>query len=70
LIRWSVVAVAAIMALLAATTLWVDSLPVMMTLLFIGFGFLGLLLPAAGAIPGGPWCRRQVLRRPCSVRSR
>lgn len=50
LIRWSVVAVAAIMALLAATTLWVDSLPVMMTLLFIGFGFLGLLLPAAGVL--------------------
>ena len=50
LIRWSVVAVVAIMALLAATTLWVDSLPVMMTLLFIGFGFLGLLLPAAGVL--------------------
>ncbi|MDB1111481.1 multidrug effflux MFS transporter [Pseudomonas extremaustralis] len=50
LIRWSVVAVAAIMALLAATTLRVDSLPVMMTLLFIGFGFLGLLLPAAGVL--------------------
>ncbi len=50
LIRWSVVAVAAVMALLALTTLWVDSLAVMMTLLFIGFGFLGLLLPAAGVL--------------------
>ena len=50
LIRWSVVAVAAVMALLAATTLWVDSLALMMTLLFIGFGFLGLLLPAAGVL--------------------
>jgi DHA1 family bicyclomycin/chloramphenicol resistance-like MFS transporter len=50
LIRWSVVAVAAIMALLALTTVWVDSLALMMTLLFIGFGFLGLLLPAAGVL--------------------
>jgi DHA1 family bicyclomycin/chloramphenicol resistance-like MFS transporter len=50
LIRWSVVAVAAVMLLLAATTLWVDSLPVMMSLLFVGFGFLGLLLPAAGVL--------------------
>lgn len=50
LIRWSVVAVAAVMAVLAVTTLWVDSLALMMTLLFIGFGFLGLLLPAAGVL--------------------
>jgi DHA1 family bicyclomycin/chloramphenicol resistance-like MFS transporter len=50
LIRWSVVAVAAVMVLLAATTLWVDSLALMMALLFIGFGFLGLLLPAAGVL--------------------
>ncbi|MGY2398026.1 multidrug effflux MFS transporter [Pseudomonas sp. SDO5271_S396] len=46
----SVKAVAAIMALLALTTLWVDSLALMMSLLFIGFGFLGLLLPAAGVL--------------------
>jgi DHA1 family bicyclomycin/chloramphenicol resistance-like MFS transporter len=50
LIRWSVTAVAAVMTLLAVTTLWVDNLPLMMTLLFIGFGFLGLLLPAAGVL--------------------
>ncbi|TFY87087.1 Bcr/CflA family efflux MFS transporter [Pseudomonas nabeulensis] len=49
-IRWSVIAVAAVMVLLAATTFWVDSLAVMMVLLFIGFGFLGLLLPAAGVL--------------------
>ena len=49
-IRWSVMAVAAVMVLLAVTTLWVDSLASMMTLLFIGFGFLGLLLPAAGVL--------------------
>ncbi|MGY2373109.1 multidrug effflux MFS transporter [Pseudomonas sp. SDO524_S393] len=49
-IRASVKAVAAIMALLALTTLWVDSLALMMGLLFIGFGFLGLLLPAAGVL--------------------
>jgi len=49
-IRWSVMAVAAIMVLLAATTLWGNHLAVMMTLLFIGFGFLGLLLPAAGVL--------------------
>lgn len=49
-IRWSVMAVAAVMVLLAVTTLWVDSLALMMTLLFIGFGFLGLLLPAAGVL--------------------
>jgi len=50
LIRWSVVAVATVMTLLAVTTLMVDSLPLMMSLLFIGFGFLGLLLPAAGVL--------------------
>ncbi|OIN46316.1 Bcr/CflA family drug resistance efflux transporter [Pseudomonas azotoformans] len=50
LIRWSVTAVAAVMAVLAATTLWLDSLALTMTLLFIGFGFLGLLLPAAGVL--------------------
>lgn len=50
LIRWSVVGVAAVMSLLAATTLWGDSLALMMGLLFIGFGFLGLLLPAAGVL--------------------
>lgn len=50
LIRWSVVAVATVMTLLAVTTLMVDSLPLMMALLFIGFGFLGLLLPAAGVL--------------------
>jgi DHA1 family bicyclomycin/chloramphenicol resistance-like MFS transporter len=50
LIRWSVIAVAAVMALLAATTLWGDNLALMMALLFIGFGFLGLLLPAAGVL--------------------
>jgi DHA1 family bicyclomycin/chloramphenicol resistance-like MFS transporter len=50
LIRWSVMAVAAVMALLAATTLWGSNLALMMTLLFIGFGFLGLLLPAAGVL--------------------
>lgn len=49
-IRWSVMTVAAVMVLLAVTTLWVDSLALMMTLLFIGFGFLGLLLPAAGVL--------------------
>ena len=49
-IRWSVVAVASVLGTLAVTTLWVDSLPLMMTLLFIGFGFLGLLLPAAGVL--------------------
>ena len=49
-IRWSVMAVAAVMVLLAVTTLWVDSLALMMTLLFVGFGFLGLLLPAAGVL--------------------
>ena len=49
-IRWSVMAVAAVMVLLAVTTLWVDNLALMMTLLFIGFGFLGLLLPAAGVL--------------------
>jgi DHA1 family bicyclomycin/chloramphenicol resistance-like MFS transporter len=50
LIRWSVAGVATVMALLALTTLWVNSLPLMMALLFIGFGFLGLLLPAAGVL--------------------
>ncbi len=50
LILWSVTAVAAVMLLLAVTTLWVDSLVLMMTLLFIGFGFLGLLLPASGVL--------------------
>jgi DHA1 family bicyclomycin/chloramphenicol resistance-like MFS transporter len=50
LIRWSVVAVAAVMLVLATTTLWGSHLALMMTLLFIGFGFLGLLLPAAGVL--------------------
>ncbi|SFP12737.1 multidrug effflux MFS transporter [Pseudomonas sp. NFPP28] len=50
LILWSVAAVAAVMAVLAVTTLWVDSLALTMVLLFIGFGFLGLLLPAAGVL--------------------
>lgn len=50
LIRWSVMAVAAVLTSLAITTVWVDSLPLMMALLFIGFGFLGLLLPAAGVL--------------------
>ena len=49
-IRSSVMAVAAVMAVLAATLVWGNSLVVMMTLLFIGFGFLGLLLPAAGVL--------------------
>ncbi|MGY2313312.1 multidrug effflux MFS transporter [Pseudomonas sp. SDO5522_S412] len=50
LIRWSVAGVATVMTLLALTTLWGNSLPLMMALLFIGFGFLGLLLPAAGVL--------------------
>ncbi|MBT2373555.1 multidrug effflux MFS transporter [Pseudomonas fluorescens] len=50
LIRWSVTGVAAVMTLLALTTLWGNNLPLMMVLLFIGFGFLGLLLPAAGVL--------------------
>ncbi|MHA4977700.1 multidrug effflux MFS transporter [Pseudomonas extremorientalis] len=50
LILWSVAAVAAVMAVLAVTTLWVDSLALTMALLCIGFGFLGLLLPAAGVL--------------------
>jgi len=50
LILWSVAAVAAVMAVLAVTTPWVDSLALTMALLFIGFGFLGLLLPAAGVL--------------------
>ncbi|NVZ22486.1 multidrug effflux MFS transporter [Pseudomonas costantinii] len=50
LIRWSVISVAVVMALLAATTLWGNNLALMMTLLFVGFGFLGLLLPAAGVL--------------------
>jgi len=50
LIRWSVAGVATVMALLALTTLWGNGLPLMMALLFIGFGFLGLLLPAAGVL--------------------
>ncbi|PMV25369.1 MULTISPECIES: multidrug effflux MFS transporter [unclassified Pseudomonas] len=50
LILWSVAAVAAVMAVLAVTTLWVDSLALTMASLFIGFGFLGLLLPAAGVL--------------------
>ncbi|MCF5722758.1 multidrug effflux MFS transporter [Pseudomonas syringae] len=49
-IRWSVMAVATVMVVLAVTTLWIDSLALMMTLLFVGFGFLGLLLPAAGVL--------------------
>lgn len=50
LIRGSVIAVTVVLAALAITTLWIDSLAVMMALLFIGFGFLGLLLPAAGVL--------------------
>jgi DHA1 family bicyclomycin/chloramphenicol resistance-like MFS transporter len=50
LIRWSVVGVAVVMTLLVTSTLWSDNLALMMTLLFIGFGFLGLLLPAAGVL--------------------
>jgi DHA1 family bicyclomycin/chloramphenicol resistance-like MFS transporter len=50
LIRGSVIGVAVVMSLLAVTTLWSGSLALMMSLLFIGFGFLGLLLPAAGVL--------------------
>ena len=50
LIRGSVIAVTVFLAALAITTAWIDSLGLMMTLLFIGFGFLGLLLPAAGVL--------------------
>ena len=50
LIRGSVIGVAVVMSLLAITTLWSGSLALMMSLLFIGFGFLGLLLPAAGVL--------------------
>ena len=49
-IRGSVMAVATVMVVLAVTTIWIDSLALMMTLLFVGFGFLGLLLPAAGVL--------------------
>ena len=50
LIRSSVIGVAVVMSLLAITTLWSGNLALMMSLLFIGFGFLGLLLPAAGVL--------------------
>ncbi|WP_348739837.1 multidrug effflux MFS transporter [Pseudomonas rhodesiae] len=50
LIRGSVIGVAVVMSLLAITTLWSGNLALMMSLLFIGFGFLGLLLPAAGVL--------------------
>ena len=50
LIRGSVIGVAVVMSLLAVTTLWSGSLALMMSLLFIGFGFLGLLVPAAGVL--------------------
>ncbi|TFF14416.1 Bcr/CflA family efflux MFS transporter [Pseudomonas sp. BCA14] len=50
LIRWSVIAVAGVLGLLAVTTAWSSNLALMMSLLFIGFGFLGLLLPAAGVL--------------------
>ncbi|MBI6908274.1 multidrug effflux MFS transporter [Pseudomonas palleroniana] len=50
LIRGSVIAVASVLGLLAVTTAWSSHLAVMMSLLFIGFGFLGLLLPAAGVL--------------------
>lgn len=50
LIRWSAAGLATVMTLLALTTLLGNSLPLMMALLFIGFGFLGLLLPAAGVL--------------------
>ncbi|OPA86143.1 Bcr/CflA family drug resistance efflux transporter [Pseudomonas fluorescens] len=49
-IRRSVIATASVMAILGATTFWGTHLAVMMTLLFIGFGFLGLLLPAVGVL--------------------
>ncbi|MFP3492811.1 multidrug effflux MFS transporter [Pseudomonas sp. SIMBA_059] len=50
LIRGSVIAVASVLGLLAVTTAWSSHLALMMSLLFIGFGFLGLLLPAAGVL--------------------
>ncbi|AVE03929.1 Bcr/CflA family drug resistance efflux transporter [Pseudomonas palleroniana] len=50
LIRGSVIAVASVLGLLAVTTTWSSHLAIMMSLLFIGFGFLGLLLPAAGVL--------------------
>jgi len=50
LIRWSAAGLATVMTLLAFTTLFGNNLPLMMGLLFIGFGFLGLLLPAAGVL--------------------
>ncbi|MGY2284495.1 multidrug effflux MFS transporter [Pseudomonas gingeri] len=50
LIRGAVVGLAVVMTALALTTLLGDNLLVMMSLLFIGFGFLGLLLPAAGVL--------------------
>jgi len=50
LIRWSAAGLATVMTLLALTTLLGNNLPLMMALLFIGFGFLGLLLPAAGVL--------------------
>jgi len=50
LIRWSAAGLATVMTLLAFTTLFGNNLPLMMGLLFIGFGFRGLLLPAAGVL--------------------
>ncbi|MGY2686014.1 multidrug effflux MFS transporter [Pseudomonas tolaasii] len=49
-IRGSVIATASVMTVLGLTTFWGSHLAVMMTLLFIGFGFLGLLLPAVGVL--------------------
>lgn len=49
-IRAAAIGVAVVMTLLALTTLWGNNLAWMMALLFIGYGFLGLLLPAAGVL--------------------
>jgi DHA1 family bicyclomycin/chloramphenicol resistance-like MFS transporter len=50
-IRTAVVGFAAALTLLAALfAAGVDSLPLMMTLLFIGYGFLGLVLPTTGVM--------------------
>jgi len=50
-IRYSVSGFAAVMLLLGVLmTLTTGSLPLMMTLLFIGFGFVGLLLPSTAVL--------------------
>ncbi|KAF1005388.1 MAG: Bicyclomycin resistance protein [Pseudomonas fluorescens] len=49
-IRGAAIGVAVVMTLLALTTLWGNNLAWMMALLFTGYGFLGLLLPAAGVL--------------------